>query len=134
MRRNVRANARLEVARSKHETRRQVYTPRPGAFVPGTSSPLEATNRSSSACGAFRPQPAHVRIAITASPELRRRLLLAVLWNLVRLLFGDRGDRSELLDLGVVRDLHRFYLFLGHLWPGGLGLRELLVRRNAAVP
>ena len=63
-RRKVRANARRAAARSKHAGRLQVYAPRPGERPPRPASarPAGATKRTSSRCGAFRPQPTHVLV------------------------------------------------------------------------
>src|SRR5207253_6081651 len=54
-------NPRRAVARSKHASRRQVYTPRPGP-APGASDLSTAWKRWRSPWGALRPHPVQVLI------------------------------------------------------------------------
>src|SRR5215211_5399615 len=107
--------------------RRRVPAPRPAGRA-GRRRRRSGSARASRPCGRSRRRSGSVR-----GPPLRGCVLALVRLEIATGV-GDGRGRSELLDLGVARDLRRLLRRdLRHV-AGVLDERELLMRRDAAVP
>ena len=134
----MRANAFRAAARSKHCSRRHVYAPRPAIARRGAwQRSVAATKRTSSACGARRPQPAQSgsgRRHAAAGPSssgASRALGLVGLFDGCRRRVAALARRPRRSSSGSVVG-RRLDDLVRDVLAAGLRSRELLVRRHAA--